>query len=115
MVQAPLLRETRVTGVANERPLRLLVLAPKPKGVSPGQRFRLEQWAPRVEARRNITLDFLPFESPGLTKILYERGHVLEKAAWISFDFVRRAAAVVRARAYDAVVVYREAALLGQE
>jgi glycosyltransferase involved in cell wall biosynthesis len=98
---------------ASERPLRLLALVPKPQGLSPGQRFRLEQWAPRIEARRNIGLDFLPFESPGLTKVLYQRGHLVEKAGRILYDFLRRAGAVLRARDYEAVIVYREASLLG--
>ncbi len=105
--------ETTLLNEATQRPLRLLVLTPKPKGVSPGQRFRLEQWAPRVAARRGISLDFLPFESPGLTRVIYQRGRYVEKAARVSFDFVRRAAAVARARRYDGVIVYREAALLG--
>jgi glycosyltransferase involved in cell wall biosynthesis len=97
----------------SQRALRLLVLTPKPRGLSPGQRFRLEQWAPHVEARHGIRLDFLPFESPRLTKVLYERGHFPEKALLTLWDFARRAAAVVRAQRYDGVIVYREAALLG--
>lgn len=123
MVEAPLLKEDSgireaadpraVAARAGERPLRLLVLAPKPKGLSPGQRFRLEQWAPRVASQRGITLEFLPFESPRLTKLLYQPGHKAEKALWVAVDFVRRASAVLAARRYDGVVVYREAALLG--
>ena len=93
--------------------MRLLVLNPKPAGVSPGQRFRLEQWAPHLAADHGITLDFVPFESPQLTAVLYEPKRFAEKAAWTLWDFVRRARTVVEARRYDAVVVYREAALLG--
>lgn len=92
---------------------RLLVLTPKPKGLSPGQRFRLEQWAPRVEANHGIAMDFRPFESSRLTEVLYQNGHVPEKAFWVLFDFARRAAELARARRYDGVVVYREAALAG--
>jgi glycosyltransferase involved in cell wall biosynthesis len=93
--------------------LKLLVLTPKPKGLSPGQRFRLEQWAPRVLADHGIRMDFVPFESPRLTKILYERGRFVEKASLLLWDLARRARAVASARGYDAVVVYREAALVG--
>lgn len=124
MVQASFLRrETDISASGHtaaavaprggERPLRLLVLAPKPKGLSPGQRFRLEQWAPRVAESRNIVLDFLPFESPRLTELLYQPGHAPEKAFWVACDFLRRASAVLEARAYDGVIVYREAALIG--
>ncbi len=92
---------------------RLLVLTSKPKGISPGQRFRLEQWAPHAEARHGIEMDFVPFESPRLTEILYHQGRKPEKAFWVLRDFARRAADVVRARRYDGVVVFREAALIG--
>lgn len=95
------------------RPLRLLVLVHKAKGLSPGQRFRLEQWAPRVAARHGITLDFVPFESPRLTELLYKPGHKPAKALWIAHDFARRAETLLRARRYDGVVVFREAALIG--
>lgn len=94
-------------------PIRLLALVPKPKGLSPGQRFRLEQWAPHLASGEGIQLDFLPFESPRLTELLYKPGHRPEKAFWVSVDFVRRARALLASRRYDGVVVYREAALIG--
>lgn len=92
---------------------RLLVLTIKPAGISPGQRFRLEQWAPYVAASDGIEMDFVPFESPELTRVLYREGHVPTKAFWVLRDFARRAGDVVRARQYDAVVIYREASLIG--
>jgi glycosyltransferase involved in cell wall biosynthesis len=96
-----------------ERPLRLLVFASKAKGLAPGQRFRLEQWAPRLAADHGITLDFEPFESPRLTELLYLQGRRPEKAAWVVYDLARRLRHVVGARRYDAVVVFREIALVG--
>jgi glycosyltransferase involved in cell wall biosynthesis len=93
--------------------IRLLALVPKPPGVSPGQRFRLEQWAPRLEASHGIHLDFVPFESPRLTEILYSPGHHVEKAVWMLRDTARRRSVVADARDYDGVVIYRETALLG--
>lgn len=93
--------------------IRLLALVQKPEGISPGQRFRLEQWAPHLRARHGISLEFAAFESPGLTRVLYEDGHVPEKAGRVVFDFVRRGLHVARSRRYDGVVLYREAALLG--
>src|SRR6476469_8487288 len=92
---------------------RLLVLVPKPKGLSPSQRFRLEQWAPHLAARHGIHLEFAPFESPALTKLLPMAGRVAAKSFLTLRDFLRRSAVVGRARDYDAVVVHREAALLG--
>lgn len=93
--------------------IRLLCLVPKPKGLSPGQRFRLEQWAPILEAEHGIRLEFAPFESPKLTELLYLAGHRPAKAALVLFDFARRATALPTLREYDGVIVYREAALLG--
>ena len=100
-------------GSRADAPLRVLVLTLKPKGVSPGQRFRLEQWAPHLAAKHDIQLDFLPFESERLTELLYRPGHTFQKAGWVAWDFFRRVKAVMRARTYDAVIVYREAALIG--
>jgi len=89
------------------------VLASKRRGLAPGQRFRLEQWAPRVAATDGIDLDFDAFESPGLTEVLHKPGHVTEKGLRILYDFARRAGSVVRSRRYDGVIVFREAALIG--
>jgi glycosyltransferase involved in cell wall biosynthesis len=90
-----------------------LVFASKPKGIAPGQRFRLEQWAPRVAASHGIEMDFVPFESKRLSDLLAQPGHRLEKGAWVLYDFARRIKPIVEARRYDAVVVFREVALIG--
>lgn len=92
--------------------LRLLALTPKPKGLSPGQRFRLEQWAPHL-TERGIAIDFVPFESPRLTELLYQPGQKVSKAGWTLLDFARRAGQLKNRHNYDAVIVYREAALIG--
>lgn len=93
--------------------LRLLVLVNKAAGLSPGQRFRLEQWAPHLAREHGITLDFVVFESPQLTELLHAHGRKPEKAALVLYDFLRRAIPVAKARSYDAVVVFREASLIG--
>jgi glycosyltransferase involved in cell wall biosynthesis len=92
---------------------RLLVLASKPKGMSPSQRYRFEQWAPHLRADHRIALDFASFESRELADLLYEPGHVMAKAAWSLRDYVRRSAILRRMRQYDAIVIHREAALIG--
>jgi glycosyltransferase involved in cell wall biosynthesis len=92
---------------------RLLVLASKPLGMSPSQRYRFEQWAPHLAREHGIRLDFAPFESEPLARLLYEPGRIAAKAYWTSHDFARRAAVVTRARHYDGVVIHREAALIG--
>ena len=97
----------------SSRPIRVLVLASKPHGLAPGQRFRFEQWAPRLARDHNIHLDLCPFESPQLTAVLYKQGHFTSKAYGVLRDFVRRARVLSIARNYDAVLVFREAALIG--
>ena len=93
--------------------LRVLVLANKPAGRSPSQRFRLEQWAPHLARDHGIDLELAPFESERLTEILYQPGHLFSKALLVMRDFVRRAKMLREARRYDAVVIHREAALIG--
>jgi glycosyltransferase involved in cell wall biosynthesis len=95
------------------QPIRVLVLANKPAGLAPGQRFRFEQWAPCLARDHDIHLDLLPFESPALARILYRPGHLLSKAGLVSLAFLRRARSLIAARNYDCVLVFREAALIG--
>ena len=113
MVEAAVLGPGAEMAAATLPKRRLLVLANKAHGLAPGQRFRFEQWAPRLARDHNIELDLLPFESPALTEVLYKPGHRATKGLWVSYDFLRRAKAVLTARNYDAVVVFREAALIG--
>lgn len=95
------------------REIRVLVLASKARGLAPGQRFRFEQWEPRLKRDHGIALDLVPFESPELSALLYQRGHFAAKTLWVVRDFLRRAKAVRTATGYDAVLVFREAALIG--
>lgn len=94
-------------------PTRLLVLASKPPGIAPNQRYRFEQWAPRLARDHGIVLDLMPFESAELARILYEPGRYLTKGLLVARDFLRRSQTLAKARRYDAVLVVREAALLG--
>lgn len=93
--------------------MRVLALVSKAPGISPGQRFRIEQWAPHLAADHGIEVVYAPFESPDLTQILYRPGHILEKASHVLRDAWRRRLDVRAARGYEAAFVYREAALLG--
>ena len=93
--------------------LRLLALVQKVRGISPGQRFRLEQWEPFLRERHDIHLDYAAFESPALAKLLYEPGHLAAKGALMARDAMRRADVLSLARRYDGVVVYREAMPIG--
>lgn len=93
--------------------VRLLAFVQKRLGISPGQRFRLEQWAPHLASAHDIHIDFVPFESPHLTEVLYKPGHIPTKGALMVRDFARRIAPVMSARRYDGAIVYREVATFG--
>jgi glycosyltransferase involved in cell wall biosynthesis len=58
-------------------------------------------------------MDFAPFESAALSDVMLLPGHFPKKAALVLRDFVARWADVRAASDYDAVMLYREAALLG--
>jgi glycosyltransferase involved in cell wall biosynthesis len=92
---------------------RILALVHKPLGLAPGQRFRIEQWAPLLASEHGISVDFSVFESPQLTQVLYEPGKRATKAAFVIRDSIRRRSVLPLAREYDAVVIYREASLFG--
>ena len=95
------------------RERRLLFLASKPAGTAPSQRYRLEQWTPHLAAKHGIQVDLAPFESEALADVLYRPGHFASKALLTMRDFIRRAGIVSLAQHYDAIVVHREAALIG--
>lgn len=93
--------------------LRALVLVNKRRGIAPGQRFRIEQWEPHLRDEHGITIEYQPFESPALTRVLYENGRAMEKAVLVLRDTIRRRSIVPFARKHDVVIIYREAGLIG--
>ena len=72
----------------------------------------MEQWAPRLRAH-GIDVDFASFEDVALHVLLYQRGRRIEKAIQIGRALARRVSIVGDARRFDAVYLFREAALVG--
>jgi glycosyltransferase involved in cell wall biosynthesis len=103
MEEAPLLDSTA---------MNVLVLAPYRFDTAPGQRFRIEQWMPKLQAL-GARFHFAPFMSEELSAILYQRGHALKKVRAMIGDLVRRVVQAVRSRRFDVVFLHREAALIG--
>lgn len=93
---------------------RILVLAPYLYDTAPGQRSSIELWE-RVLAPAGILFDYAPFEDERLHEVIYEPGHILEKAQLMAAAYARRFGTVRRAADYDAVLVHREASLVGPE
>ncbi len=92
--------------------MRLLALVPAIYDTSPGQRFRMEQWEPLLR-RRGVEITFEPFESEELHSVLYQPGNLRRKLSLVLRAALRRITALRSLSDYDAVYVFREAALLG--
>ena len=92
--------------------MRVLVLTSYPYGTAPGPRSSFELWE-RVLVEADIHLDYAVFESDRLHEILYLDGRVREKAVEMARSYARLLAGVGRAEEYDAVLVNREATLIG--
>ena len=95
-----------------ERRLRVLALVPYPLCEAPGQRYRMEQWAPYL-SEQGIDVHFAPFAGRRLAGMLYQRGHYGAKARHMTRAWIERAVTAWRASEYDVVYLYREAALVG--
>lgn len=94
------------------RPVRALALLPYPRDRVPGQRFRLEQWAPLLELEE-IRLDFSCFLEPRDMDVLYRKGSFLRKVGALVRGSVRRLRDLARAGRYDVLIVHRWATFFG--
>ncbi len=92
--------------------MKVLALTPSQKGYSPGQRGSIELWEKKL-APEGIELDYAPFETDKLRQILHTGGHQFTKISEMLRSYVQRLGILKKIDEYDAVFVYREAALLG--
>jgi glycosyltransferase involved in cell wall biosynthesis len=92
--------------------LRVLALVPYPTGLAPGQRYRIEQWAPHLRDD-GVDIDFASFADRRLAEMLYEPGRYLSKAWHMWRAYLRRLRTCWSAARYDVVYLHREAALIG--
>jgi glycosyltransferase involved in cell wall biosynthesis len=92
--------------------IRVLALVPYPTGRAPGQRYRIEQWAPFLH-REDVHVTLSPFFSQRGMEVLYRPGHVPVKAWETLQGYWRRLAEALRPTSADVIFVYREAAPLG--
>jgi glycosyltransferase involved in cell wall biosynthesis len=92
--------------------MRILAIVPSLYDTSPGQRYRLEQWEPILK-RDGVEIEFAPFETEDLRRVLYEPGNFAAKLSLVTKGLRTRAREVGNVGKYDLVYVFREAALLG--
>ena len=96
----------------SERRLQVLALLPYPVGEAPGQRYRIEQWAPYLRDH-GIDVHFAPFAGSELARALYQPGRYATKTLHMCRAWLGRARTAWRSANFDIVYLYREAALVG--
>jgi glycosyltransferase involved in cell wall biosynthesis len=92
--------------------MRLLGLVPYPYDKAPGQRYRIEQWAPTL-AKFGVQVTFEAFRCNELHELLCKPGNNWRKISLTAQAMVRRLKVLRQINKYDLVYVYNEAALLG--
>ena len=93
-------------------PLRVLVLLPYPTNNVPGQRFRIEQWAPHLQ-QEGLQVTFSSFLAPSAMDVLYGRGRRLSMIREVLGGYLRRLRVLRELASYDVCFIHREAAILG--
>ncbi len=92
--------------------LHVLAVVPSVYNTSPGQRYRIEQWEPLLN-QKGLQITYAPFESQQLHEFLYSGGNTIRKIGLVSRAFAARVSLMASLKEYDAIYVFREAALLG--
>jgi len=92
--------------------MRVLALTPNLYGISPGQRTSIELWQ-RVLEPAGISMEFSSFETDELHAVIYEPGHTAGKALAMARAYAARLPVMRRLDEFDAILVYREAAMIG--
>src|SRR5215470_11685328 len=92
--------------------MRVLALVPSVFDTAPGQRFRIEQWDALLR-ESGVEIVYAPFECEELHSIISSRGRFGAKLRLMIRAFVNRVGALLGVGDYDAVYVFREAALFG--
>jgi glycosyltransferase involved in cell wall biosynthesis len=91
---------------------RAVALVPNVLAVSPGQRLRIEAWAPYLE-KHGWKVDFFCFEDDALHDVVYQRGHMAAKTIGMIRCWFAQLWRILRRGEADVIFVFREAALIG--
>jgi glycosyltransferase involved in cell wall biosynthesis len=92
--------------------LKILILAPAPSDISPGQRFRFEHYLP-INSDSNLEFTVSPFFSRRTWKIIHLNKNYLNKTLGILSAIIRRVLMFFTVFKYDYIYIYREAAAVG--
>lgn len=86
------------------KPKKILILCPSPKGTAATQRLKYEQYLEQLEGQ-GYAFTISSFQSRRFWEIIYKPGRVLEKIFWTGIGYLRRVFDLLRAPFYDAVFV----------
>ncbi|HMB28290.1 MAG TPA: hypothetical protein VKS99_09305, partial [Blastocatellia bacterium] len=92
--------------------MRVLALVPSVFDTAPGQRFRIEQWDALLR-ESGVEIVYAPFECEELHSIISSRGRFGAKLRLIIRAFANRVRELFGLGDFDAIYVFREAALFG--
>jgi glycosyltransferase involved in cell wall biosynthesis len=92
--------------------MEVLALIPNQYGHAPGQRSSIELWE-TVLTPVGINIHYAPFETERLHEVLYHPGNYATKIGEMVRAYIERIKLLGDLKRFDAVFVYREAALLG--
>ena len=92
--------------------MKILFLAPYPKGQAPSQRFRFEQYFTVLQENK-IEYKFQSFLDEKTWHVLYKQGFAMQKALGIIKGFFRRVGVLFDLKKYDKVFIHREVAPIG--
>ncbi|MEO6329138.1 MAG: glycosyltransferase [Ginsengibacter sp.] len=91
---------------------KVLFIVQSPKGISPGQRFRVELYEKTLRENK-IAFDIQSFIDKSTRKIIYRKGYIFEKTFGVIKGFFKTFAGLIKIARYDFIVVYREATPIG--
>jgi|SRR5215831_7385698 len=92
--------------------MRILALVPYPFDTAPGQRYRIEQWAPILK-QLGDEITFEPFRGDELNSLLSHDGNTVRKIYLTGRESARRLKVLKLIKGFDLVYIYKEVALLG--
>jgi len=92
--------------------MRILALVPYPFDTAPGQRYRIEQWAPILK-QLGDEITFESFRGDELNSLLSRDGNTSRKIYLTARESARRLKVLKLIEDYDLVYIYKEVALLG--
>jgi glycosyltransferase involved in cell wall biosynthesis len=92
--------------------MRVLALVPSVFDTAPGQRFRIEQWDALLR-ESEVEIVYAPFECEELHSIISSRGRFGAKLRLTIRAFANRVCELLGVGDFDAIYVFREAALFG--